>query len=407
MKNKSPVLYEESSLGLESWCVKHIYKYAYHELFNIRKMLCNKKLPRHKMENLNHLLVGVLLINPDVYTFWNMKRELIEQDVLNVFTELAFTKLVLSYKSKSNETFAYRRWLLSRILSKLDFDNARMLENILITELEITEIAAEKAQNNYHAWNHRMWSFDIIRNKCDLIQEFINNELQFSTTWMFSHVSEYSSYHYRSFLYKCVLDNGACRNSFDKYYNYVKNILQSLENVNYVIVLRELFGPWDTIFMSPQQDLSEVNQCIKQVNYISVLLYDLFYTLESLFRTFPDHESIWCYRRCVIYHILQTIYRCLGMTLKTNIKINEDFKLHENNKNSLQEGTCLENGEKLPKLFKYEPNKIESCLLYNILVKGERKFIAQSISNKCSDLTVSFAKKYQKWLQMVLQLYDV
>lgn len=89
-KNKSPVLYEQHSIGLESWCVKHVYQYACSTLFEHRKALSTRKLPYHKMEELNPVLNGAILINPDTGTFWNMKRELVERDLLSVEDELYF-----------------------------------------------------------------------------------------------------------------------------------------------------------------------------------------------------------------------------------------------------------------------------------------------------------------------------
>ena len=35
--NKSPVLHVEHSLGLESWCVRHVYCYTYHRLMDARQ----------------------------------------------------------------------------------------------------------------------------------------------------------------------------------------------------------------------------------------------------------------------------------------------------------------------------------------------------------------------------------
>lgn len=58
-KNKSPVLHIDHNLGLESWCVKHIYRYAYDHLFEARKLLRNGKLPPCKTESLNRLLIGL------------------------------------------------------------------------------------------------------------------------------------------------------------------------------------------------------------------------------------------------------------------------------------------------------------------------------------------------------------
>ncbi|GLV44157.1 tempura [Carabus blaptoides fortunei] len=31
-QNKSPVIHVEHNLGLESWCVKHVYSYAYKKI---------------------------------------------------------------------------------------------------------------------------------------------------------------------------------------------------------------------------------------------------------------------------------------------------------------------------------------------------------------------------------------
>lgn len=52
-----------------------------------------------------------ILINPDVATFWNLRRMLVEKNKLNLGKEFAFSSIVLSKKPKSNEAFAYRRWL--------------------------------------------------------------------------------------------------------------------------------------------------------------------------------------------------------------------------------------------------------------------------------------------------------
>lgn len=89
-KNKSPVLYEQHNVGLESWCVKHVYSYACSFLFDHKELLSKRKITSSKMETINTLLTGAILINPDVATFWNMKRVLVEMDFLNVERELHF-----------------------------------------------------------------------------------------------------------------------------------------------------------------------------------------------------------------------------------------------------------------------------------------------------------------------------
>jgi len=36
--NKSPVIHVEHYLGLESWCVRHVYCYTYHRLMDARQL---------------------------------------------------------------------------------------------------------------------------------------------------------------------------------------------------------------------------------------------------------------------------------------------------------------------------------------------------------------------------------
>lgn len=62
------------------------------------------------------LLTSALLINPEVLTFWNMRRELILDGYLKPDDELQFSAVVLSFKPKCAEIFTYRRWIFFNIL---------------------------------------------------------------------------------------------------------------------------------------------------------------------------------------------------------------------------------------------------------------------------------------------------
>lgn len=95
-------------LGVESWCIKYIYEYAH-------RMILNHKKNYNKCNNnsIVKYLNSAILINPDVSTFWNIRRNLVEKLQLNVALEFQFSAIVLSKKPKSNEAFFYRRWLYS------------------------------------------------------------------------------------------------------------------------------------------------------------------------------------------------------------------------------------------------------------------------------------------------------
>jgi len=62
------------------------------------------------------LLTSALLLNPEVLTFWNMRRELILDGYLKPDDELQFSAVVLTFKPKCAEIFTYRRWIFFNIL---------------------------------------------------------------------------------------------------------------------------------------------------------------------------------------------------------------------------------------------------------------------------------------------------
>jgi len=62
------------------------------------------------------LLTSALLLNPEVSTFWNMRRELVLGGYLKPNNELQFSAVVLTFKPKCAEIFTYRRWIFFNIL---------------------------------------------------------------------------------------------------------------------------------------------------------------------------------------------------------------------------------------------------------------------------------------------------
>jgi len=115
--NKSPVVHVEHNLGLESWCAQHVYDHAHRTLISHRRQTSAQQLrtlqQQQQSDALAKYLNVALLINPDVTTFWHIRRQLVQKNRLSINKELQFSALVLSIKPKSNEAFAYRRWLYS------------------------------------------------------------------------------------------------------------------------------------------------------------------------------------------------------------------------------------------------------------------------------------------------------
>lgn len=103
--NKSPVVHVEHNLGLESWCAQHVYDHAHRTLISHRRQTTAQQLrtlqQQQQSDSLAKYLNVALLINPDVTTFWHIRRQLVQKNRLSINKELQFSALVLSIKPKS------------------------------------------------------------------------------------------------------------------------------------------------------------------------------------------------------------------------------------------------------------------------------------------------------------------
>ncbi|CAG9815332.1 unnamed protein product [Phaedon cochleariae] len=389
-RNKSPVVYEEHNLGLESWCIKHVYQYACSTLFQNRELLLRNKLGYNKMENMNHILIGAILINPECTTFWNMKRNLVENDILKIEDELHFSKIVLTFKSKSFESFSYRRWLLKRQLEKFSANNLEIPMSLLQNEFAVTNMASEKIACNYHSWNHRLWCMEHIASNCQTISNIIYSELSYSQEWINNHISEHTGYHYRQYLIKLVRGHKKVVAVYDSYYNFVvKSLLKMMNDGDYSNLLTYLMG-------KPSRTRILEEKC-SYVNYISILLYDLCVLVDKLNNLYPEHEALFYHRRFLVYHLLKVPYEYHGLELEAKSK-NQFNILMVENKNITDSSTVVNVSENVdnrwPKLFKMSP-KSELYNLYGIVSNCEKSFA----SKNCSVLQIA---KYRKWLKHVV-----
>jgi len=205
-QNKSPVIHQEHNLGLESWCVKYVYEYAHSAVVHSRQ--CKKQF--YNASDLVKYLNVALLINPDVATFWNMRRTMVEKNQLNTIKEFQFSAIVLSIKPKSNEAFAYRRWLYL-------FQSEESIDWTI--ELSLCERCSDKNTSNYHAWSHRQWVLD----KAPHLLKF---EMYKTEKYIRKHVSDYSCYHHRQYVLRTLYEH----NFFESDETHYKEIID-LANV--------------------------------------------------------------------------------------------------------------------------------------------------------------------------------
>jgi protein prenyltransferase alpha subunit repeat containing protein 1 len=121
---------------------------------------------------------------------WNIRKKLIANGYLEEEREMDFTALVLTRKQKTAQAFTQRQFVWKRWQSRDEWLLPR-----LERDLSVCSKAADRYPNNYHAWNHRLWMVTRV------MEEFIlRSELDFSSSWLQTHVSDHSGVNYRQHL---------------------------------------------------------------------------------------------------------------------------------------------------------------------------------------------------------------
>jgi len=162
---------------------------AYHfrnlsqKLFDLRPSL--KTANNH--DEFFKLTTELLLISPDFYTVWNIRREAllihsekINEDPNTVWKdELTFTIDCLKRNEKSYSVWQHRIWVLSK-MPKSEYEAEIMLCNSFLT----------KDERNFHCWDYRSYISDIA-------QTDIEREFEFTTEKIRANFSNFSAWHRR------------------------------------------------------------------------------------------------------------------------------------------------------------------------------------------------------------------
>ncbi|KAK9891821.1 hypothetical protein WA026_016619 [Henosepilachna vigintioctopunctata] len=374
-KNKSPVLYEHNCLGIESWCKQYLLQYTHSNLLEARKDLIRNSLTFEEKKNLNRVLIGALLIQPNVTTFWNMKRELVKSDILNTQLELDFSRIALTYHSKCNEIFSYRKWLIDLI--NLKQKNYALYKN----ELSLCETATEKSKNNYHAWNHRIWCLQNI--SAQYLEDMLISELNFSLSWISKHISEFSGFFYRQVLI----------NSLHNLKSLFQIQMFNLEGILKYLKFSTLYDDPLYVFfhlLGKSNVFPIIEDCPKFVNLLAVLLHDLTYISTELNFLYCDHECLWNYRKFLVIHIMNVLYEYHGVVFHYHLVIPSE------NRTSLNEINML--NLDIKEVRNEIPRKVSSSNLYKIVIQNELEFI-ESNKNMVNILQNNLALRYFKWLK--------
>ncbi|KHN84603.1 Geranylgeranyl transferase type-2 subunit alpha [Toxocara canis] len=169
----------------------------------MRDRVFSKRAKGEMDDEMLDLTAKLLAKNPDVYTFWNIRRATIQnlmsersegeseetiakRNDLLLLAELSLTEQCLLENSKSYGAWFHRGWALALM-------NGRDVNR----ELKVTEKALQLDARNFHCWDHRRF----VAKLADVTPE---QELQFSERMINANFSNYSAWHYRSTLLPLV-----------------------------------------------------------------------------------------------------------------------------------------------------------------------------------------------------------
>ncbi|XP_060574914.1 protein prenyltransferase alpha subunit repeat-containing protein 1-like [Ruditapes philippinarum] len=294
--NRSPVVLVDHKLGLELWSVKILFQYVYHTLMGWRNKKSYKFIDPQEIAMLAR---AVVLVNPECYTAWNVRKELIESGDILELDDLRLSALVLTKHPKSSETFVHRRWVLGRFIenhlqssqgstkstgscvdgfismeaidlnleasqNQLSLQNGDGSLNVsavsdyhrqMKVEIDVCRCAAEKYPCNYYAWSQRIW---LIQHCYNCSTQVLLSELQVTESWVERHISDTCGFHYRQFLLTTLFAQ--------------RDQLRDQFSMQYVAIMQ------------------------KEHKFV-----------QDLISTYPGHEAMWNHRKYV-FHSLHNLY---------------------------------------------------------------------------------------------------
>lgn len=264
------------------------------------------------------------------------------------------------------------------------------MEN-LDAELEITHICADRSPSNCHAWTHRIWALEKYFNTDNNAINDVLKELDFSEKWTAMHVSDFSGFHYRQYLFNTIKNNKSLMfeyvspDCFVKFLGYLNNFLS--DNNEEILDLTNLNSS------SMLYNLYNYKTCVTDQNYenrilflTALLIYDL-HSCQKMHEVFKYHESIFTHRKYILYNLVNLDKEISGAQNNTKVDLNNIFMQQQctgNIVNSLEADQFVVNS---PKKTKHEHD-------FNKLIKAVINNEKREVNNT----------KYLKWCQFILRV---
>ncbi|KAJ3285493.1 Protein prenyltransferase alpha subunit repeat-containing protein 1 [Rhizoclosmatium sp. JEL0117] len=180
-----PFLLIEGNLGVPANAIPPLCRFSHSVFFKLANQFSadHKCLADSDLDELDASSKCLLLMNPEIYTAWNIRKKLLTLQRLNATEEMALIDLVLSKHPKRPAAWSHRAWLLPRLR-----ETSSNINKLLTHELKICDQAAQRHRMNYHAWTHR-WK--VVRTAP---LDFRLSAFKSTRKYISSHISEHSAF---------------------------------------------------------------------------------------------------------------------------------------------------------------------------------------------------------------------
>ncbi|XP_028041725.1 geranylgeranyl transferase type-2 subunit alpha [Bombyx mandarina] len=325
-----------------------IFKHAMQKI-QIKRKECT--LDKELLE----LAGNVLSSNPDIYTLWNIRREILQlfkksndniEEMSQVYNaELHLTEYCLKINPKSYCAWHQREWVL---LTRDDPDWQK--------ELELCNTYLKLDERNFHTWDYRRF----VVSQC---KPSLKDEFDYTTEKLMDNFSNYSAWHYRSkMLVELYPDRKGGRPIEDSHH---KHELKMVQNAAFT-------DPDDTSAWFYQRWLlGAVKTTIDLVNYTVTPTKTTFAFSKHVDKNYVSAKTKLLINNCVVngewvsctgncYDVLWVFQHSTPITKKINIKV--EYEIDNGQKQIIQGVECKEMFYIGKNQIKFERNYSEAVI---------------------------------------------
>ncbi|KAI9324286.1 hypothetical protein DFJ73DRAFT_802564 [Zopfochytrium polystomum] len=137
---------------------------------------------------------ALALINPELYTTWNVRRDLVLAGRIRAQEEVGLIDLILTRHPKRGTLWNYRTWLTEQLIAEARkaTGESTSVAAILAHEWTVCTRACDRHRMNYNAWTHRL---KLLAHVGDAATA--RGEVARVGVWLRRNVSDHSGFAYR------------------------------------------------------------------------------------------------------------------------------------------------------------------------------------------------------------------